>query len=413
MTGVALAGLRVIELAEFIAGPYCTKLMSQYGAEVIKVEKPGSGDSARRTGPFPQDTPHPERSALFLHLNTDKKGVTLDIQAPSGQEILRDLIRHSTVLVESYAPGTMASLGLGYQELKEINPSLVMTSITPFGQDGPYSDYEATELTLFAMGGAMLREGLPHREPLKYGGYMGNYFVGNVAAAGTMAAALNSLLSGQGEWIDVSILEALVGHTHQISRRLPYAYSEAAAPGQCRAASQEGVPGVPPSDGYARGTHRSKDGHVTFLPLGARMWPGIVDMMGMPELLEDPRFSTMEARREHRDDWDSIFLPWMLEHTSYEVFAAGQAAGLPVAPVLTPPQVMEDPHFRERQYFVELDHREAGRHTYPGVPFKLSRSPGRIEAAAPLLGEHNQQVFGELLGLSSQELSHLRSAGII
>jgi crotonobetainyl-CoA:carnitine CoA-transferase CaiB-like acyl-CoA transferase len=189
MPFLALQEMRVIDISTGIAGPFCAKLLADYGAEVIKVEQPGRGDTSRYEGPFPNGVPHPEKSALFLHLNTSKKGVTLDIESAAGQEMLRRLAAEGHILIESFSPGRLDSLGLGYEALKRLRSDLVMTSVTPFGQTGPHSDYQFTELTIFAMGGAMYREGLPDREPLKYGGEMAQYFAGTAAAAATMAAS--------------------------------------------------------------------------------------------------------------------------------------------------------------------------------------------------------------------------------
>ena len=282
MPAMALEGVRVLEVTRYISGPFCAKLLANYGAEVIKLESPESGDPARQRGPFPNDMPHQEKSGLFLYLNANKKGVTLDITSPTGQQLFKRLVETSDILIENLTPGEMASFGLGYESLKEINPRLVMTSITPFGQTGPYRDYQFTELTLFAMTGAMFREGIPEREPLKYGGEITQYFAGCTGAAVTMSATFKALLTGQGEWIDLSAMECMADHPHQIAYRMPFAYSGERDTRREPSASR--LLGLP------RGTFRCKDGHVTLFPLGFRMWPYVARLIGRPELVEDPRF---------------------------------------------------------------------------------------------------------------------------
>ncbi|MBI4233861.1 MAG: CoA transferase [Chloroflexi bacterium] len=405
--GEALEGLRVLDLSTGVAGPFCTKLLADYGAAVVKVEPPGGGDPTRQAGPFPNDMPHPEKSGLFLHLNTSKRSVTLDISTPTGQALLKRLLPHFQVVVESFPPGTLAELGLAYAALSAQQPALVLTSISPFGQTGPYRDFPFTENTVFALGGGMYREGLAGREPLKYGGQVGQYFAGALAAVPTLAAALRARFNGQGEWIDVAIMECLAGHPNQLSRGLAHAYS-----GYVEQRLPPHAPVLPGASAFAIGTYGCKDGYVTLLPLGERMWPNIVALLKMPQLLDDPRFATPKDRAAHQDDFDAIFLPWLAERTRQEVFQAGQAAGLPCAPVYTPADAVADPHFQERGYFVEMEHPVAGRLRYPGAPFRPRASPWRARRA-PLLGEHNEEVYCGLLGLDQSDLVKLRGRGVI
>ena len=272
---LALEGVRVIEIATDVAGPFCGKLLADYGAEVIKIEPPGDGDPSRRAGPFPDGLAHLEKSALFLHLNTNKSSVTLDLESESARDLFEHLIGQSQVLIESGKPGWLESLGLGHNSLKQLRPDLVMTSVTPFGQTGPSKDYEYTELTIFATGGAMYREGMPSREPLRYGAEVAQYFAGTSAAAATMAACLSSALTGDGRWIDVSIQECMAGHPHQIGRRAPFAYS-----GELDLRRQPHTPFFGGREPYAVGTFRCRDGFASFLPLGPRMWPRKIGSTG-------------------------------------------------------------------------------------------------------------------------------------
>ncbi len=409
MPYLALEGVRVIDAATGVAGPFCAKLLADYGAEVIKVERPGTGDSSRATGPFPDDLHHPEKSGLFLHLNTNKRGVTLDLANPAGRDLFRRLVRESDVLVESGPPGEMDSLGLGYQELADSNPGLVVTSITPFGQTGPHSGHEFTELTVFAATGAMNREGIPAREPLKYCGETAQYFAGNAAAAATMAASFGSLLSGRGQWIDISIQECMTGHPHQLSRRTAFAYSADDDSRQEPHTSFFSIVG----EAYMVGTFRCKDGHVSILPVGSSMWPNFVRMVERPDLLDNPRFRDPTEREERHLELEAIFQPWLDARTKEQVFEAAHEAGLPCGPVLTVDEVMEDRHLVDRGYFTDIHHPDAGTLTYTGLPFHLSDVPREDQRPAPRLGQHNREVFGGMLGVGGDEMAALEAQMVL
>jgi len=298
-------------------------MLADFGAEVIRVDPP-----APVAQPYP-DINDAERKARQLHLNTNRKSVTLDLELERGREVLHDLALHCDVIVESLRPGTVEGLGIGYQSLSEARPDIVMTSVTPFGQDGPYNQWNYTELTLFAMTGAMHREGLPNRYPLKYGGEIAQYFAGTTAAAVTMGALAGVALTGVGDWVDISILEAMAGHPHQIGRRAPFAYS-----GENDLRIEPRTSAAGGREPYAVGTFRCKDGYVSFLPLGPRMWPNIAQMIGQPELREDPRFITTQDRSDNRLELERIFQGWLEQHTRMEVFDAAQKAGIPGGPVL-------------------------------------------------------------------------------
>ena len=209
----ALSDVKVLDLTWHIAGPYCTKLLAGYGAEVIKVERPGEGDPTRRMGPFFKDDPHPEKSGLFLHLNTNKKGITLNLKSATGKKILKALVSDADILVESFSPRVMPSLGLDYQTLEQINPKLVMVSISNFGQSGPYRDFKASEIVEYAMGGEMYSTGTAGREPLKLGGNVTQYQAGTVAAVATMGALYSAECQEVGQHVDVSIMETQAGST--------------------------------------------------------------------------------------------------------------------------------------------------------------------------------------------------------
>ncbi len=408
MPFLALQGSRVIETAEGISGPYCGKLFAEYGADVIKVERPGDGDPSRGRSSWPSHSDDIEKSPLFLHLNRGKRGVTLDLETDAGRSLFRQLVSNADVLIESSAPGYMDSIGLGYESLRELNPGLVMTSVTPFGQTGPHKDYQYTELTIFATGGAMFREGRSDREPLKYGGEMGQYFAGTAASAATMGAYFRAFMTGQGEWIDISLQECIAGHPHQIGRSAPFVYAGESDP---RNNPRQGTSET--RETYGSGTFKCKDGFASFLPLGARMWPNLARMIDRPDLLDDARFTSIEGRAAHNGELESLFQDWFDSHTRAEVFAAGQREGLPCGPVLTPPDVLADPHFNERGSFLRIDHPRAGTLRYTGHPFRLSAMDQFEPKPAPLLGQHNLEVYSGLLGVGEDDLELLRSEGVL
>ena len=401
MPQVALDNVRVLELTNGIAGPYCAKMLADFGADVITIDPPGPVAQ-----PYPEIN-EAERKARRLHLNTNRKSVTLDLEFERGREVLLALALHCDVIVESMRPGMVEGLGIGYETLSKSRPDVVMTSVTPFGQDGPYNQYNYTELTLFAMTGAMHREGLPNRYPLKYGGEIAQYFAGTTAAAATMGALAGVALTGIGDWIDISILEAMAGHPHQIGRRAPFAYSgENDLRIEPRASAAGG------REPYAVGTFRCRDGYVSFLPLGPRMWPNIAQMIGQPELREDPRFITTQDRSENRLELEMIFQEWLDQHTRMEVFDAAQKAGIPGGPVLEALEAADNEHFRERDYFQRIEHPDYGTHSYTGLPFRLSDAEISPPSPAPRPGQHSREVLTGLLDISDDELATLIESGV-
>jgi crotonobetainyl-CoA:carnitine CoA-transferase CaiB-like acyl-CoA transferase len=399
----ALSDLKVLDLTHYVAGPYCTKMFADYGAEVIKVERPGTGDGARSLGPFAGDDPHPEKSGLFLHLNTNKKGITLNLRSATGVGLLKELVREADILVESFAPRVMPSLGLDYETLREANPRLVMTSISNFGQTGPYRDYLATELTAFAMGLHMYAEGEPDREPLRFPGPKSQYLAGSHAAAVTIGAHFGASRSGQGQQVDVSLWECMLAPPEAAAWLINYDFT----------GNQGGRVGHRREGAYPFGVYACMDGHIFIYGIVGFFWPRIAAWMGMPELVDDPRFATPQAKAEHHGDFDAIFLPWLLERTQQEVFHSAQAHRIPVTPVYTVDELLQDRQLNARGFFTEIEHPVAGRFTYAGAPFKLPETPTAPQRPAPLLGQHNREVFCERLGYSTADLVRLRGLGVI
>lgn len=399
MSGRALEGLRVLEWARMISGPYCGKLLADLGAEVIKIEEP-AGDPARRRGPFPGDVPHPGRSGLFLYLNTNKLGITLNLETAKGRELFRGLAERADVLIEDGPPGTMAELGLDYESLSANNPGLIVTSITPYGQTGPYRDCKGYHLNLYHASGHssfvyIAPERAGREPPVVGGGHIGEYDAGLTAAVATMAAVLGRLDSGEGQHVDISAFDALVG-----LERVEVAHF-----------ANDPEPRKWP--GMVGGLVRCKDGHVVIIAAQDHQWRSLVEVMGGPEWAQGEECRDEIARSQHRDEIQPRVEAWMAEHTRDEIYRQGQRHGVPVGPVWTAAEIMAWEQARERGFFVEADHPEAGRLTYPAASYRLSETPWRIERPAPLLGQHNEEVYCGRLGVGREELARLAAAGVV
>jgi crotonobetainyl-CoA:carnitine CoA-transferase CaiB-like acyl-CoA transferase len=395
-----------------VAGPYCGKLLASLGAEVIKVESTGTGDPARRRGPFPGDVPHPERSGLFLYLNTGKKGITLNLDDAQGQVLLRQLAARMDVVVHDRQPSQASALGLDTASLQQTNQDLIVAALTPYGSSGPYADYLAYHINVFHAGGEgyLLPNGLaldtfPERAPLAAGGGMGSYQGGLTAALGVVAALYfaksphppfakggsEGIPPGQG--VDCSAQEAQLALGY-----LPIQRLEAEGVVEDRFSRFFRVGGVLPA----------QDGYVEMLTLELRQWENLLEFLGEPvwataEQFQDPAKYGPEINL-HLQQWTS-------QHTKAWLYQEGQAHGVPIAPYSTPSEVFHSRQQRERGFFVPVDHPDAGCYEYAGPPFRFNETNPRL-VRAPLLGEHNRQVYGEL-GNSPEDLVELARAGVV
>lgn len=391
-----LSGTRVLDLTSHISGPYCTKMLADFGAEVIKVERPGIGDPARMTGPFRHDKPDPEGGGLFLYLNTNKKSITLDLESAAGVNIVKELIPQMDVVIENFSPRMMSSLGLDYATLKSLNPGLVMTSISPFGQTGPYRDYSATDLTIWGLSGILYELGEADREPLKMGANVSEYVAGLYGCLVTLAALYYRDDTGTGQHVDLSSLEAF--HTMQPSMTLVFSYA-----GFIRKRSGIHFPWgiLPCEDGYI-GFYLPTQGH----------WELLCTLLEMPELRDKPEYETPMMREERRDEITALIVSWLRGKRMEAVFHAAQELRLPLTIVPNVRQVLELEQHKERGFFAEIDHPVAGRLTYAGAPFKLTETPWQA-GRAPLLGEHNEEIYCQRLSRTNDDLSRMAEQGVI
>jgi crotonobetainyl-CoA:carnitine CoA-transferase CaiB-like acyl-CoA transferase len=386
MSDGALAGIKIIELGQWVSAPYCAKLFADYGADVVKVERP-DGDAARCWGPFPGDAPHPEKSGLFHFLNTNKRSVTLDLDAARGRERLLRLVAGADVLVENLLPRQWRAWGLDYAALSRENPGLVMISITPFGQTGPYADWNARDLNAYHLSGASSRYcGRPGEEPLEHGTFAADFFGAAAAAAWGLAACYGRDRAGGGQQVDVSCAEAIaatfVGGQNIGGNAQDGVFDRRTGVGMPLGAPATIVP--------------CKDGHVWMLALEPGQWKGLVGVMGNPEWAQLEMFEDMFTRAQNADVIYPFIQEWTMEHGKVEIMERCQAAGCPITAVFTVAEAAEHAHLKQRGYIVELEHPELGKFRDLGAPFRLPASPGGPRRSAPLLGQHTDEVFGAL-----------------
>jgi len=401
----ALGDLTVIDLTDE-KGAYCTKIMADMGAEVIKVEKPG-GDDTRDLPPFMNNVPDREKSLSFWHYHTNKFGVTLNLETPKGQDIFKKLTQKADIIVESHPPGHLDKLGLGYQELSQINPGLIMTSITPFGQTGPYRDYKASDLVGEAIGGFMASHGYPDQPPIILYGEQGYQIVSNHAAIATLIALYFRDMTGEGQFIDVSMQAAISASVEVFN--LVYIY-------QNDVLKRQGTRHATFGAGEMGNLIPCKDGFIcTFGSPGPYDWMAADGVAG--KLLDDPRWvddvpflrepENQAYLRERQIEFAKL-------HDKEEIFIGCQNMHVPWAKVNNFQDMFEDPQLIDRGFFVEVEHPELETSfTYPGAPYKHSETPWKLVRRAPLVGEHNVEIYTGKLGFSKEELSELAQEGVI
>jgi crotonobetainyl-CoA:carnitine CoA-transferase CaiB-like acyl-CoA transferase len=395
---LALDDVRVLDLSEGIAGPLAARLIGDYGADVIKVEPPG-GEQGRRTPPFFQDDPDPEKSLFYLMLNLNKRGISLNLDTGEGTAILRRLAGDVDVIVESFSPGYLAARGLDYTSLAQENPGLVMTSITPFGQTGPYSHYQSDEIVAYATSGMMAISGTVDREPLKHGGFPGQYESGMNGFLATLVALYVRDMTGEGQQVDLSIQDVIAS---SLVLNQPF-YSFAG-----------GVQGRRHPEGSNFGqVMPCKDGHFVAQPGGSVTWDGIADFFGKPELKEH-RFADLVERVHHGPELDEIILDATKDRTMAEMFkTASENYRMLLGIVQTPEDLANCEHLAARGYFEEVEHPAIGKIKVPFHLWNMSAGNATCRRAAPLLGQHNAEIYGAVLGHDAAALGALRARGVI
>ena len=402
MNNGLLSGIKVVEYSSFVAGPYCAKLFADLGAEVIKIETP-AGDEARKRGPYLNDVADPELSGLYLYNNTNKKGVTLNLESATGREIFKKLMAEADIFIEDQAPGRLAELGLGYDELEKINPRLIMASITPFGQDGPYCDFKSYYLNTYhsSGGGYVLPAASPNadREPVVGGGYVGESDAGVNAAVSIMSALFWRESGGSGQYIDISKQESQMALERVNIVRF---YELGKSPTRYEV-------------NRVRDTlvHCKDGGYVMIVLHPENQWRGVVEALGNPEWANDDKFNNPKGRETNFGELKVKLNEEAAKYDTNDLFSMIQAKGTACGPANSAKQVFNSPQKKARDYFTTIDHPKAGPLSYPDLPcsnLSISKTEGK---GAPLLGQHNEEIYCTGLGYSKQDVLKLKEAGVI
>lgn len=400
----ALAGRRVLELADE-RGVYCGKLLADMGADVIKIERPG-GDATRDIPPFWGDQPHPEKGLFFLYTNTSKRGVTLDIRRAEGQGLLKRLIETADLVLETFPPGFLEGHGLGYGSFRELNPSLVLTSVTDFGQTGPHRSFKSSEIVASALGGSMHVVGEGEDPPVKLAGSQAHMMASTFAAVSSMIALHRSAISGEGQQVDISVEEATVSVSHicGVGKWL----DDGIIPRRRGTGLFASVPS---------GAYPCTDGMIYLMVNRPLHWQALArwihEVTGNQEVL-DPMFEGPSSTRQPYRELLDIFISELTSRfTVEEIYHEGQGRHIAFTPVNSAAAVVRDAHLVARDYFVGVEHPGRGTLEYPGAPYRHSATPWRIARPAPAVGEHNREVYGVELGIAEEELRSLEEDGVI
>jgi formyl-CoA transferase len=391
----ALEGIRVLDLTQYEAGPSSTQMLAWLGAEVIKIEPPGRVALSDKKG---------EDAWFFMLLNSNKKGVTLNLKAPRGRAMFEAMVKTADVVVENLGPGAMERLGLGYEALKKLNPRIIAASVKGFGSSGPYAEYKSFEWIAQAMAGAMSMTGSPDGPPTKAIGGLADTGAGLHTAIGILAAIIQRNATGVGQQLEVAQQDAVV-NLLRIHLRESYVSGKPAPRQGNRSAA------AAPSNIYRCRPFGPND-YVFIHCATQEMWKSMVSIMGRPELGDDPRYADRRDRVQFIDEIDDMIEAWTEKRTKHEVMETLAGRGIPCGAVLDSNEVLADPHLRQRGFVTELEHPRRGKYPMPGNPVRLSDSPTEVRRA-PLLGEHNEEIYGKALGLSKDELDALRRDGVI
>ena len=398
----ALSGYRVLDLTDS-NGAYCAKLLADLGADVIKIESP-EGDYGRRIPPFVDDVPHLEKSFYFLYRNANKRGLTLDLETSAGRDIFQKLVKTADVFVENFGPGYMTDLRLDYAALREVNPGLIMASMTEFGHAGPYRGRKGCNIVDFAMSGIMITSGFPGKVPCLLPGTPAHDAASITIAISILAAIYSRAMTGQGQYVETSV--------HLSSRIGLYPWT---VPVYCQASSL----GDPAAGRETRmgasiyPVYPCKDGFIRVVALTPRQWDALVRALGSPEVLLLPEWRDLMYRIGNAEDLYALMLEFTGSMKMLELFEAGKREGVPIAPILDIASFCNSPHTKAREFFVEVEHPVVGLAEYPGPPYKWTETPASIRRPAPRLGEHNEEVYCKELGYSAGELAALRGAGVL
>lgn len=395
MTG-PLKGIRVLDLTRVLAGPYATMLLSDLGAEVIKIEQPGVGDEARNFGPFKNDF-----SLYFMSVNRGKKSLPLNLKAPQGVEIFLKLVKQSDILVENFRPGAMKKLGLDYESLKADHPSLIYAACSGFGQTGPYAQRRAYDMIIQGMGGIISITGEPGRPPVRVGTSISDLTAAMFTTIGILSALHHCHQTGEGQFVDVAMLDSMVAILENAIVRY-FATNEPPQPLGSR------HPAITPFEAF-----ESADGHIIIAIGNDALWAKFCEHVNHPEFITDERFRTNALRTANHEQLFPIIAGIMCQRTTEMWIEALDAIGVPCGPINTIDKVVNHPQVLAREMIAKVEHEITGSVEVPGIPIKLSKTPGRIDAPAPSLGEHTMEILTGLLGMAEEEVNLLKAEGVV
>ncbi len=391
-----LENITVIDLTRILTGPFCTMMLADFGAKVIKFEIPGAGDESRLLGPHIND-----ESGYFMSVNRGKQSVTLDLRTPEGKHLLKEMAKEADVLIENYRPGTMDKWGLGYDEIKKINPRLIYASISGFGHSGPYMEKPAYDIVVQGMSGIMGITGQQDGVPTRVGTSIGDIVPALFTTVGIMMALYSRTFTGQGQRLDVAMFDSLVAILENALIRYQ-------ATGEVPEPIGNRHPAITPFDSFA-----AKDGYLIVAAGNPKLFENLCKILNIPELLSDPRFNDPHVRHQHHKELKPILEEAFSRFTQAEVLALLGKAGIPCSPVNRVDRIMTDPQVAARDMLVDVEHPMAGILKLPGIPIKMSMTPGEIKAPAPLLGQHTEEVLSGILGLTKEQISSLRERKVI
>ncbi len=392
----ALQDLVVLDLTRVLAGPYAGMMLADMGADVIKVETRITGDDSRAFGPFVNG-----ESAYYMSLNRGKRSITLNLKSPEGKEILKELVKKADILLENFRGGTMQKLGLSYEVLKEINPRLIFVSCTGFGQTGPYATDPAYDVIVQGMGGIMSITGHEGGEPTRVGASIGDITAGLFSTIGALTALHARELTGRGQFVDVSMLDCqLAILENAVARYLTTGISPAPIGNR--------HPSITPFEAFP-----SSNGHVIIAVGNDNLWKKFCTLIEKEEWVEDERFKTNPLRTQHQPELRELLIPVFKTKTTQEWIEALKGIGVPVGPINKVEDVVKDPAILEREMIVSVEHPVAGHFSMPGVPIKMSETPGSVDKAAPVLGADTREILKDFVGLDDAKIDELYEKEVI
>jgi CoA:oxalate CoA-transferase len=391
-----LENVVVIDLTRILSGPFCTMLLADFGARVIKIEPPGYGDESRLLGPHINS-----ESTFFMSVNRGKQSMTLNLKTEEGRALLKELIKRADILVENYRPGTMKKWGLGYEDVRNLNPKLIYASISGFGQSGPYMKLPAYDIVVQGMSGIMSITGQQDGPPTRVGTSIGDIVPGLFTMIGIMMALYHRTFTGEGQRLDIAMLDSLVAilenaiARYQVQKEVPKPIGNR-------------HPAITPFDSFS-----TKDGYIIVAAGNPKLFEQLCTLLGLPGLVEDERFSEYASRHQHEKELKPILDMAFSRYTQAQALAMLEKAGIPCGPINTIDRIMKDPQVTDRDMMVDMEHPIAGMLKLAGIPIKMSLTPGAVERPSPILGQHTDQILREFLGKTKAEIDELRRMNVL